>query len=303
MNLHHLQVFHAVAQCGSISKASERLRISQPAVSRQVRVLEECLGLSLLDRLPRGVRLTEAGQVLAEYACRLSALEARAEAELKQMRALEAGRLSLGASTTIGNYLLPPVLAHFRDLHPGVEIWMEIGNTEQIQRHLLEDRIDLGFTEGFVEDDELEADVFMHDDLVVIAPPDHPLAGRGPLPLGELCHQPCVMREPGSGTRAVLERILMERGVQSTPHMTLGSPEAVKRAVQAGAGLAVASYFTVSMELDAGALTRIPVSDALFQRPLHRIQHRQRQMGPATLAFLALLAETVPPMTAPVTNR
>lgn len=294
MNLHHLQVFYAVTQSGSISKASERLYISQPAVSRQVKALEEALGMHLLDRLPRGVRLTGAGQLLAEYASRLFALEARAESELNRMRSLEAGRLSLGASTTIGNYLLPPVLARFRERHPGVEIWMEIGNTVHIQRHLLADRIDLGFTEGFVEDEELEAEVFMHDDLVVIAPADHPLAGRGPLPLAELCHQPCVMREPGSGTRAVLERTLGQRGVKSKPHMTLGSPEAVKRAVQAGAGLAVASYFTVSAELATGALVRIPVADAVFQRPLHRVQHRHRRMGPAVSAFMTLLAETVP---------
>lgn len=180
MNLRHLAVFYAVAETGSLSKAAERLYITQPAVSRQLKSLEDALGLVLLDREPRGVRLTEAGQVLADYAGRIFALSARARASMEEISSLKSGRLSLGASTTIGNYLLPPVLAHFRAMHPDMDIRLEIGNTDAIQRLLLEDRIDFGFSEGFVEHQELESRIFAHDELAIIAPADHPLAHGAP---------------------------------------------------------------------------------------------------------------------------
>lgn len=294
MNLRHLAVFYAVAETGSLSKAAERLYITQPAVSRQLKSLEDALGLVLLDREPRGVRLTEAGQVLADYAGRIFALSARAHASMEEISSLKSGRLSLGASTTIGNYLLPPVLADFRALHPDMDIHLEIGNTDAIQRLLLEDRIDFGFTEGFVEHQELESRIFTHDELAIIAPADHPLAGGDATDLASLCPYPWVMREPGSGTQAVLERILSKHGC-SEPRavFTLGSTEAVKGAVLAGAGIAGVSYLTVINEINVGTLVRIPCRDAAFQRPLHQVRHRNRHAVPAVNAFLDLLAQSV----------
>lgn len=293
MNLKHLAVFHAVARTGGISRAAQELYVSQPVVSRQVRELESSLGLILLERMPRGVRLTEAGAILADYAERIFSLSQRAETVLQDLRGLRAGGLHLGASTTIGSYLLPPVLAEFQRRHPGVEVSLEIGNTSVIQRRLLANQIDVGFTEGFADAGELRAEVFMRDELVIIAPADHPLAGGPAVPLASLCGEPCVMREPGSGTRAVLEQVLRERGLVATPVMSVGSPEAVKRAVMAGIGLAVVSYLTVSAELEASLLAHIPVADLALRRPLHRVQLPHRQHGPALAAFLPLLDEAV----------
>ena len=295
MNLRHLAVFHAVAETGSLSKAAERLYITQPAVSRQLKSLEDALGLTLLDREPRGVRLTEAGHTLYDYASRIFSLSDRARASMEELTSLKSGRLSLGASTTIGNYLLPSVLAQFRDQHPDMDIHLEIGNTDTIQHLLLDNRIDLGFTEGFVEHHELEANIFLHDELAIIAPVGHPLSSSDDTAdISSLCRHAWVMREPGSGTQAVLERILRSHGC-SEPHatFTLGSTEAVKGAVLAGAGIAGVSYLTVINEISAGTLVRIPCRDVAFRRPLHQLRHRNRHAVPAVAAFLDLLNRTV----------
>jgi len=294
LNLRHLAVFHAVAATGSLSRGAERLYITQPAVSRQIKMLEEALGLQLFNRESRGVSLTATGQTLAVYADRIFALSANAHALMDEIRSLKSGHLSLGASTTIGNYLLPPVLAHFKKLHPGIDIHLEIGNTDAIQRLLLEGRIDLGFTEGFVEHEELEANVFMHDELAIIAPPGHPLAeNEGMADCSRLCQHTWVMREPGSGTQAVLTRIMRAHDADLLATFTLGSTQAVKEAVLAGAGIAGVSYLAVINEINAGMLVRIQCNDAAFQRPLHRLRHRNRQIGPATLSFLTLLMQTL----------
>jgi DNA-binding transcriptional LysR family regulator len=295
MNLRHLAVFYAVAETGSLSKAAERLYITQPAVSRQLKALEDALGLALLDREPRGVRLTEAGQILSDYASRIFALSMRASASMEEISSLKAGRLSLGASTTIGNYLLPQVLAQFRTLYPGMDIRLEICNTECVQRLLLEDRIDMGFTEGFVEHQELDEHIFMHDELAIIAPPGHPLASEDCCAdIPTLCKQTWVMREPGSGTQAVLESILRSHGC-SEPHsvFTLGSTEAVKGAVLAGAGIAGVSYLTVINEISAGTLVRVPCPDVVFQRPLHQLRHRNRHTSPVIDVFLDMLTRII----------
>lgn len=295
MNLNHLAIFEAVAEAGSLSAASAKLHISQPAVSKQLREFEEALGLRLFDRLPRGVRLTAAGETLLDYSRRLFALERGAEQALAELRDLRAGRLALGASTTIGGYFLPGILAEYRRLHPGVEIALEIANTEEIQQRLLENALDLGFTEGFVESDELDAEVFAMDDLVIIAAPDHHLVGRTDLCAQEICGEPCVLREPGSGTRAVIERMLAERGLQHDGIMSLGSTEAIKRAVAAGAGISLVSRTTVAPEVAAGALVELPVTDLKLQRPLHKVSLRHKQPGRAIQAFLELLVARFPP--------
>lgn len=294
MNLNHLAIFLAVADAGSIGGGAERLHISQPAVSRQLREFEHNLSLVLFDRLPRGVRLTAAGEQLLDYARRIFATEKAAERALAEMRDLHAGKLTIGASTTIGNYLLPEVLAEYRNAWPGVDIALEIANTEVIQRKLLDNALDLGLTEGFVESDELEADVFAHDRLVVIAGPDHPLAGRRDLTAEQLCREPCVLREEGSGTRSVIEHMLSEKGLDHAPAMSLGSTEAIKRAVAAGAGISLVSLLAVAGELANGSLVRLPAPELEMDRPLHRVRLRNKQPPRAVQAFEELLSRHLP---------
>lgn len=290
MNLHHLAVFHAVAETGGINRAAERLMISQPAVSRQVKSLEAALGVPLLERLPRGVRLTEAGRILADYARRLFAIEAQACGLFADLRSLKTGTLRIGGSMSLGNYFLPEVIAAFHREHPQIEIFLEVGNTDSVLEAVRHNQVDIGFVEGEFNEEEFDADLFMHDELIVIAPPDHPLAGLGPMPFSRLCRYGCVMREPGSGTRATLNSLLDHAGVGDHPfNLTLGSPEAVKRAVQNGAGLAVASNLTVVNEIASGALTHIPLSGPSAYRALHRLTLPHKQLPPSATPFLSMV--------------
>ena len=291
MNLRHLAVFHAVAREGSISGAARALRIAQPAVSRQLRLLEASLGVALVDRQPRGIRLTEAGRVLADDARRIFSLVRRAEQTMRDFRDMAAGSLHLGASTTIANHFLPPVLGRFRRLHEGVDIRLQVGNTEMVHGLLLNDEVALGFTEGFVEHPELESIVFMRDELLLVARPDHPLARRGRIAVDELRAFGLVLREQGSGTRAVLERHLRAAGVEARPVMELGSTAAVKSAVLDGVGAGVISCMAVRSELEDGRLRQVEVEGPRMFRELHQVRHRDRGESPAIRAFLPLLRE------------
>lgn len=291
MNLNHLTIFHAVAEERNITRGAERLFISQPAVSKQLAELERHLGTRLFDRLPQGVRLTEAGALLYAHSRRLFAIEAEAERALAELQGLQRGRLAIGASTTIGVYLLPEILARFHLKHPGIEIALEIANTEGIQRHLLEGTLDLGLTEGFVASEEMVIEVFMEDELVAITAPGHPILKEPSVTIKRLCEEPFVLREPGSGTRAVVERTLTEKGLNVHPIMSLGSTEAIKRAVAGGAGVAIVSRLSILVEQEIGRLVVVPVSDLRIVRPLHRLSLRGKYETNASRAFQTSLRQ------------
>jgi len=289
MNYNHLMIFLAVAEEGSVSRGADRLCISQPAVSKQLAVLEASLKTRLFDRLPKGVRLTDAGHLLLGYARRLSALEREAERAMGELQGLTRGSLTLGASLTVGAYLVPELLAEYSRRHPHIALTLTVANTETIQGMLRDGRLDLALTEGFAEDPDLDAAVFAHDELVAIAPPGHPLLVGGPVPAARLLQQPLILREPGSGTRAVLERALAALGLTARPLMSLGSTEAIKRAVAAGLGLAVVSRLAVGLELETGRLALLPLSGLALHRPLHRLSRRGASESRAARAFRELL--------------
>ena len=291
MNLNHLAIFHAVAQAGSMTQGAERLDISQPAVSKQVQELEHSLGVHLFDRIGRRVRLSQAGEILANYARMLFAVEHEAEEAMADVRAVGRGRLVIGASTTIGTYLLPGVLADFWRRHPKVELLVEIENTEQVHRRLAGLQLDVGLTEGFVEEAEFEGEVFHRDELVVIAAPRHPLARQPRVPLSALRDEPFILREPGSGTRAVEERALGRLKLPVRVVMALGSTEAIKRVVAEGVGLAIVSRLAVGAECAAGTLAELPVAGLRIARPLHLVRRKGRRDGPALQAFCGVLRE------------
>lgn len=294
MNLHHLAVFHAVAETGSIAAAASRLHISQPAISRQVRDFEHRLDTVLFDRLPRGMRLTASGAALATYARRIFALERQAERALAELCNLDSGYLAVGASTTIGNYLVPSVLAEYKCRHPGIHITLEVDNTDAIQKQLIEERLDIGLTEGLAGTSALHVEEFMSDQLVVVAAPGLIPDRTGRWALEEIAALPWVMRERGSGTRAVLEQILAADGLEPRETMALASTEAVKRAVATGAGIAVVSALTVSAELERGELIQLSAEGFPRRRPLHLLKRRHHQPGLAVTAFLELLLNPGP---------
>jgi DNA-binding transcriptional LysR family regulator len=208
------------------------------------------------------------------------------------MLGLHRGRLAVGASTTIGSYLVPQVFGDFGERHAGIELYLEIGNTRAIQNDVLDGRLDLGLTEGFADAEALDVKVFTHDEMVLIAGPDSaggPLSGVRSIRAHDLEGLPFIVREAGSGTRDVIEAALVARGVQVKPRMSLGSTEAIKNAVVRGLGVAIVSQLTVALECKVGRLREVKVSDLQIRRALHCLTLRGKQASPAATEFLALL--------------
>jgi DNA-binding transcriptional LysR family regulator len=293
MNLNHLAVFHAVVLEGGFSAGAERLMVSQPAVSKQLKELERSIGSRLIDRLPRGIRLTDVGKTLAEHASRIFAAVGAAERAVSEVRGVRSGRLSIGASTSIGVYLLPQIFVRYRQLYPSIELKLEIGNSETTAAHLEAGAIELGLMEVAPEPDRFDFAEFMRDDLVIIVPPGHAFARRRAISAKELCGEPFVVRETGSETKSLVERALASAGHAVKPVMSLGSTEAIKRAVTAGLGVSVISGYAVGLEERAGTLGVVCLSDLSISRPLYRVQAKNHEASYAVEAFNHLLDETV----------
>ena len=240
----------------------------------------------MFDRLPRGIRLTDAGALLADYARRMDVMENAAERAIAELRGFRRGRLAIGASTTVGAYLLPRALARFHKAYPNIELCMEIANTRDIQQALLDGKLEAGFTEGRVESDELETTVFQQDELVAVAPPGHDLFLRKRVTARSFCKDPIVMREAGSGTRQVVEAALAAKGITVTPVIALGSTEAIKRAVIEGLGVAIVSRLAIGQELESKRLRIVPLHDLTIRRPLHLQKLRDKTLGTAVAGFL-----------------
>jgi DNA-binding transcriptional LysR family regulator len=291
MNLNHLAIFRAVAVCQSVSAAARSLHITQSAVSKQLGEFEQRLGVQLFDRRPRGMQPTEAGRLLLGYAQRLFAIEAEAEAALGDLHAQRRGRLALGASRTLGGYLLPPLLAAYRERYPGVELSLRVENTQAIEDKLVAGEIDIGFSEGIIGNPQLSYAAFARDELVLVAAPGHAVAGEGAIALSRLAQLPLLLHEPGSGTRAVTERALEAKGLSLRPAMTLASTEAIKQTVAAGTTVAILSTLAVRADVAAGRLRVIPLRGLRIHRPLYRVQLRHAWNSPALSAFLGLLEE------------
>ncbi len=291
MNLHLLRLFATVAEQGSFSRAASLLYISQPAISKGVQELERQLGTALLDRSGRGVALTEAGTTLFQHAQQLFAVERAAETALEQLEGLERGQLAIGASSTIGIYLLPPLLGRFRQRYPGIRLFLDIGNTQQIGERLRTVPLDAVFVEGPVDLPHTDVTPWRDDTLVVIAAPDHWLVGQRNVPIHAALAEPFVLREQGSGTRAIIEQTLRSRNVALKIVMELGSTEAIKQVVSAGLGLAIVSEATIALELLAGRLAILDVPELTLGRVLTQLHVVGRPPSRALQAFEALLQE------------
>lgn len=286
MNLHHLKVFLAIAQTGSISAGAARLFISQPAVTREIRELEARLQLRLFDRQSRGVSLTAAGQRLLPYAERIFALEQAAERDLQAFANLSCGELQLGASATLGSYLLPPLIANFHQQYPQLQLSLQIGNTAASLQQLQNNETTLAFIEGPFEREHFNHRHLGTDALLPVASPHHPLAGCSEVSPAELATAPLLIRELGSGTRASLEQAYQARGLQPCIGMALGNSEALKRSLVAGQAIAWISELAVQEELRNGQLCCLAVTDMRINRDLHAVWRREYSLSPAAEALL-----------------
>lgn len=287
MNLHHLAVFHAIAESGSISASARKLHISQPALSRELKTFETRLGVQLFERMPRGMRLTEAGCVLHEHSTRLFALEREAEAAMRDLVDARHGRLSLGASNTIGTYFLPRVLAILRRERPEVNVSLFVGNTEQVARGVLDMHYMLGFIEGPLHLTGLDSFTFEQDELVPVVSADHPLLERTQLSLGDIRKLPLLMREPGSGTRELIaNKLKLHNSMAHGQVMEFGNTEALKQAVLHGGGVAWLPRISVHAELRNGSLREVGPRQLHIRRPLKVLRRARAHVAPVERVFL-----------------
>ena len=287
-NLHQLTIFAAVAKHASFTRAARELHLTQPAVSAQIKQLEQSLGARLLDRSGKMVRLTEAGSVLAQRAERILAQVEQLREDMDDLRGLRRGHLHVGASTTPGVYLLPKVVAEFRRLHPAIHIDLTISNTLVLEEKIARNELDLGFAGGHLTREELLTEPFAEDELVVIASPAHRFATTRDACLGEVLHEEFVGREAGSATWQCVETWLRSLRAQLNVVLRLGSPEAVKRAVAAGLGISILSRCAVAWEAEAGLLAIPKVRGFSLKRQLQVVRHKDRAPSAASAAFVAL---------------
>jgi DNA-binding transcriptional LysR family regulator len=291
MNLHYLRVFLTVAEHEHITRASEELIISQPAVTKTIQHLEQEVGLELIERHGRRIALTHAGRVLHKYARRVFALEREMEDALAALRDVEAGEVTLAASMTTGVYLLPPIVALFRSRYPQVNLQISILNSSEIVEQTLSWNLDFGLVEGDASalPAELEVEVFDHDELVLVISPHHHWRGVQALNPEELGKGELLLREQGSGIREVIEHALRQHDVHIRPLLTVPDNEAIKQMVLSGVGAAIVSALAVQRELAAGDLLRIPIAGLELRPELSLVQRKDKQLSRAAQAFCALL--------------
>lgn len=261
-----LQVFHAVAKQLSFTKAAEALFMTQPAVTFQIKQLEEHFNTRLFERGHGRIALTPSGQVVLEYAERILGLSAELDIRLKEMTGQIAGPLLVGASTTIAEFLLPRVLGEFKARHPQVLPRLVVANSETVENRVAEHTLDIGFIEAPSHLPNVSTDMCCEDELQVVCSPSYPLAKLKSVSAKQLTQHGFISREPGSGTREVTDQYFRRAGIRPDALnvvMELGSPEAVKALVASGTGFAIMSGETVAQETKFGLLARVPLAPRL----------------------------------------
>jgi DNA-binding transcriptional LysR family regulator len=288
-----LQVFHAVAKHLSFTKAADALFMTQPAVTFQIRQLEEHFNTRLFDRVNGRIALTPAGQVALEYAERILALSAELGTRLKDMSGQAVGPLLIGASMTVGEYVLPQLIGKFKARFPTVVPTLFVGNSEAVQDRVAERTLDLGFIEGDSHLSSLQSEVCCEDELQIVCAPYHPLAKEASALPASLTRHPYISREAGSGTRAVLDRYLLQAGVSPESMnvvVELGSPEAIKGLVATGLGFAIMSRVIAAKELQLGQLVQVPLRPPLI-RNFSVVYPKERFHSKLVAAFLEFAKE------------
>ncbi len=273
-----LQVFYTVARLLSFTKAAEALHMTQPAVTFQIRQMEEHFNTRLFDRSRNRIDITEAGRVIFEYAERIFEQYAEMENAVREVTGDVSGAITLGASTTIAEYMLPALLGDFKKQYTDINLRLKVTNTEGIVSMVENNVIDLGVVEAPVSNKSLMVEVCRIDQLVVIVPPGHPLAKREAIGIEELQAWPFICREQGSGTREVIIEYLHAQGLHKDylhNCLELGSSEAIKGAVEAGMGVSILSKTVINKEQQLGTLVGIPLAPAL-ERPFSFVRQKQK---------------------------
>jgi DNA-binding transcriptional LysR family regulator len=284
LTIRQLKVFEAVATHLSFTKAADELYLSQPAVSMQIKQLEESAGLPLFEKLGKKIFLTDAGRELHHYGHNIFRELEEMEEVLESLKGLTRGRLDIAVASTV-NYFAPRALGIFSRQYPGIKLSLEVANRKSLMRMLDHNEKDLVLMGQPPESMELEYEAFMDNPLVVIAPPDHALVGEKGVPVQRLADERFLMRESGSGTRLAMERFVEEHSREISRGMQMTRNEAIKQGVRAGLGLGVVSIHTVQLEVETGRLKILDVEGFPIMRKWFVVHRRGKRLPPSARAF------------------
>lgn len=289
MNMNQLKIFHSVAGLLNFTRASEKLHLTQPGISKHIKGLEEYYGTRLFDRPGRGVVLTQAGEILYKATTELFALLKATKLQIDDLETLAGGQLCIGGSVTIATYILPGMLTQFRKNAPHIEITVDTAFSRQIVEKVLDNTLELGFVGHCRPDVRLTVHTFMTDNMTLVVSPFHPWAERkSPVRVEELTDQMFLLSKPGSGTWRLVSDFLNRSGIVLKSTMELGTTEGLKHAVAAGLGISILSNHVMAGELASGTLLEIPLACEGLKRDLFLVHHKDRDLSETARAFIAL---------------
>jgi LysR family transcriptional regulator, low CO2-responsive transcriptional regulator len=285
INLHQLATFQVVAKHCSYVRAAEELHFSQPAVSAQIHQLEESMGVKLFDKIGRKTHLTQAGEELYLYSQKIFSLIDETLGTMEALRSPHYGRLSVGADTTVGTYVIPSILGKFHLMYPQVEITLEVVNRGYLVEALINNRIDMVIMGKVPTEVPVFVAPFASNDLVLVAPPTHRLAGCVRVSFAELAREHFLLRELGSGTRAALEGAFQEAGLPLQVSMQVGNNSAIKQGVAAGLGIALISRVALEMEIETNRLVILDVEGFPIMRQWRLVHLKDKNLSATARAF------------------
>ena len=283
-----LQVFHTVATRLSFTKAAEELFITQPAITKHIHGLEQQYQTKLFERRGNSIRLTEAGQVLLRFTTHLQGLYNQLQQDMSALNGADKGSLHIGASTTVAQYVVPPLLARFHQQYASIKVQLTTGNTEVIEQAVLKQELDLGIIEGYTQNKQIKYTIYKKDEIVLTARAGHPLAAKKELTTADLQAYPLLMREQGSGTLEVVNRALKKAGIKPADlhiEMQLDSTEAIKTYLHHSDCLSFISLQALQQELAQQTLVVLPVKGLHIERPYNLI-HLHGEPNRLTALFL-----------------
>jgi len=292
MDDHKLKVFCTVAETKSFSKASELIRLTQPAVSLQIQALEEMYGTKLFNRSGCIITLTKAGDILYKYAKDINSLYMAAERDIGEFTGIVKGDITVGASSTIGNYILPSIISAFRKKFPKVTIHLVTGNTRSVIEYLNASTIDVAIVEGEVKRQKLIVEKLIPDEMVLIMSPSHSWSGRKDVSIFEVIKEPFIFREEGSGTRQVIEKYFSRHGVSPQSikiSFIMGSTESIKGAVEEGLGVSIVSKWAVRKECRFGSLKTATFKEDRFIRDFSLLYQKSKESSYMLEKFIGFL--------------
>jgi DNA-binding transcriptional LysR family regulator len=290
LTLRQIEVFNAVARLENYTRAAEELHLSQPAVSMQIRQLEDSVGLPLFEQVGKKIHLTDAGRQMYSYGRNMADLLEEADEVFEAIKGIEKGELSVSVATTASHFVTR-LMAAFSKQHPEITISLDITNREALRRQLDNNERDLVIMGQPQEGMEVDAEAFMKNPLVMIAPADHPLAAEENIPLAHFATENFAVREQGSGTRSAIQRFFDQHGVDFNTGIEMTSNEAIKQAVEAGLGLGIVSIHTLELELETRRLQILDVEDFPIERSWYILQRKRKRLSPVARAFKSFVLE------------